>query len=954
MRVVRPLFLSFCTLTGFDMRRYKTFLLVCAVLAVVPLRAVSQEGLEQLPPDPEVRTGRLDNGLSYYIRYNNLPQGQADMWLVQNTGSLQEDDSQRGLAHFVEHMAFKGTEHFPGNSLVPWLESHGVKLGFGLNAHTSCDMTTYEIAGIPVHRRQLLDSCLLALRDWSDGMLLEDEAIEQERGVIHEEWRIGKGAMERLLERHHGALYAGSKYGVRLPIGVMEVVDHCPPALLRDYYETWYRPDRQAVVIVGEVDVDRMEERIRALFSSIARPVRSQPQETVSVPDNDEPVLISQKEREMPANVAWIMVKQAQMARELCGTTAYFRHDYLERVLGRMLTLRFDRLALEADAPFSSCAAWSGFYLYSPIRRALNVQAIANGKGQAAALRAALVELKRVADHGFAAGEYEAARAELLSEVEKEYNGRDQLQNSYFVQKYVNHFIFNTPASSVDYACSLLRQLASEITLEEVNAYADSLLDGRNVVIISTAPEDSTVILPTVEEMETLLAEVKTLPTEPWRDEVADRPLVDHLPSPGSIVAETENAEMGYTEWTLSNGVRVVLKPTDFKKDEILMEAVSHGGASLYPPEDYVHIAPIGAMWTANGLGAFSATELVQKLSGKQVKCSPYVADYSEGLKGRSTRKDIRTLMQLLYLNFTSPRYDRETFETVRSQVLGLLEHAGQDPQRAFADSLQDALYCHHPKAQPFDKDMATRMDYDRMFRIYKERFANAADFVFIFCGDMDMDSMRVMAEHYLATLPASTEREQAVNDGKVFAAGHVRHTFRRQTENRLAMLGLTWSGRMENRVENRLRLSIAAQLVSNALLARVREEEGAAYSPYAMGYIQSGYDDRFVISAQFGFNPEKREVVERQAVACLEDLATEVPADGLAQVCEFMLKYYNQILQENEVWMDVLCTWEMQGVNKFDGYKEVVERLTPENLREFIAGLLAQGNRLEVVMLPE
>lgn len=929
-------------------------MVVAFALLCTGIRVSAQQQMPQLPADPDVRIGKLDNGLTYYIRHNEMPKGQVNMHIAQKVGSVQEEDNQRGLAHFLEHMCFNGTEHFPGNSLISWLETIGVKFGYNLNAATYPDKTVYDITGIPTVRESAVDSCLLILHDWADGLLLETKEIDKERGVIHEEWRTSSNAMLRIIEKYHNELYPGCKYGERLPIGTMEVIDNFPPKLLRDYYETWYRPDLQGIVVVGDIDVDKVEAKIKQIFSPIKMPAKPGKFEYISVPDNDEPVLISQKDKEMSANLAWIMVKYNDLPREMRNTDAYLFQSYMENVMVSMLSQRFNEMILKPDAPFGNASASNGIYMLASTKKAFNVQAVANAKGNAEALRAALTEVKRVADHGFTAGEYDRARADLLSAYEKAYNDRNKRMNEDYAREYIDNFVDNSPIPGIEYEYNKIKQVAPMITVEVVNQMASQMFNGKNMVIISTAPEKDNIVLPTVAEMKAIVDQVKATPTEAYQDNSVNEPLISQLPAAGKIVSEKENTKIGYTEWTLSNGVKVLLKPTTFKDDEILMGVTSKGGASLYPASDYVNIAPISTIWSLNGLDKFTFNDLQKMLSGKQVSCSPYVDDYEEGMSGKTTQKDLETMMQLLYLHFTAPRYDKQGFEGIRQVIAANLENAAQNPQYVFRDSLNNTLYGHNPKAQMLNKDMVERMDYDRMYQIYKERFANAADFVFVFCGNIDMDKMRPLAEQYIASLPANSSREKEVNDGKTYAKGIVTNSFQRKTENDQAMLAMVWTGDIKNTLENRAKISITGQLMSNELLNRVRENEGAAYSPYAGGRVVSTYEDKFVIQSMFGLNPDKREISEKLTIACLEDLAENIPEAELNKMKEFMVKQYAQSTQENDFWIDVMISWAMDGLDKTDHYQEMIEKLTTKEMQEFIGDLVKQGNRIEVIMMPE
>ena len=541
-----------------------------------------------------------------------------------------------------------------------------------------------------------------------------------------------------------------------------------------------------------------------------------------------------------------------------------------------------------------------------------------------------------------------------MSLLEKAYNNRTKEKNSTYTQAYIGNFIDNNPIPGIEYEYNKMKQIVPMLPVEAVNQYAQQLVSGKNLVILATGPDKADVVLPTQADMQKVIDKVAATPVEAYKDNAVNEPLMSELPTPGSILSETENKAMGYTELTLSNGVKVWLKPTNYKDNEIIMKAVSKGGASLYPAADYPNIALISQLWSANGLSTFKMTDLQKILSGKQAWVSVSVDDYKESMSGNTTPKDLETMMQLLYLNFTQPRYDKEGFEAVKQMVAAQLKNMAQDPKYIFQDSLLRINYAHHPKAMIMGLPMLEKMDYDRMSQIYKERFANAADFTFIFCGNFDMEQMRQYVKQYIATLPANGKKEQAANDGKALAKGHIAQEFTRKTENNQANLAMTWSGTMPYTLENRIKISIAGQLMANELLNRVREDEGAAYSPYSYGRLIKTYQESFSIQTVFGLNPDKRTTSEQLTIASLEDLAKNIPESELNKMKEFMMKQTDENFHDNNYWAGTMEDYAMNGLDMATNFKETLQKITTREIQDFIAGLLKQGNRIEVVMMPE
>lgn len=904
--------------------------------------------------DSLVRTGTLDNGLTYYIRHNEYPKGQADFHIAQKVGAVQEEESQNGLAHFLEHMCFNGTKNFPDKQILTWLESIGVKFGNNLNAHTSTDETVYDITNVPVARETVVDSCLLILHDWADALTLDDEEIEKERGVIHEEWRMGNGAISRILERNAPMLYPNTKYATHNVIGSMDVIDHFKPQVLKDYYEKWYRPDLQGIIVVGDIDVDKVEAKIKEIFSPIKMPQNPAKFEYHMVGDNDAPIIISDKDKEMPYNILFIAQKYDLLPREMRNTDMSLMIDYMGDIIDEMLQQRFMDISMSADAPFGSCSAGLGTYLYANTKGALIVQTLVNDKGSEVALRSVLTELKRVKEYGFTATEYDRARSKYLSDLEVKYNNRATDKNDVYAQRYIDNFINNDPIVGVDYTYNKMKMIAPMLPVDAINEYVKEIITDKNLVVISMCPDKEGVVVPTKEQLAAVVDGVKAEKVDAYVDNAIIEPLMAELPKAGKIAKTVENKVLGFTELTLSNGVKVLLKPTKFKEDEIILNAISEGGASLYSPADYPNAAMAADMLSEIGISKFSYTDLQKLLSGKNVSVNPFIDDYQEGIRANSTPKDLETMMQLMYLSFTAPREDAAAFENMRKLYQSNVENLVHSPQYAFQDSLVRTLYKHHPKALIQGPDMISKLDYNKSLKIYKERFANAADFTFVVTGNFDMETMKAMVERYIASLPANKKMEKAENDGKAYAKGIVRNEFSLKNEQKLAMLGMIWTGNLDFTLENKIKMQVTGQLMSNQLLNNVREEEGAAYSPYSVGDLQRTYQDNFIVQTAFGLNPDKREKSEQLTIRSLEDLAKNIPDSELNKMKEYMLKRADEQVHENKYWNRVLMTYAMDGIDLNTEFKNVVSSLTVKEMQEFIASLLKQGNRCEVLMLPE
>lgn len=933
------------------MRKFFSLLFIVAITFSCSTNLFAQ----QMPPAPVdscVRTGKLPNGLTYYIRHNEFPKGQVDFHIAQKVGSVQEEESQRGLAHFLEHMCFNGTDNFPGNNLVSWLESKGIKFGAHLNAYTAADRTVYMIKNAPA-KTSVIDSCLLILHDWADGLTLSTKEIDKERGVIHEEWRLGN-AFVRLLEKNSDKLYPGSHYANRLPIGTMEVVDNFKPEVLRAYYEKWYRPDLQGIIVVGDINVDQIEAQIKSIFSPIKEPANPAKFEYYPVPDNDSTIYVAQSDKEMPAALYMIMLKYDGMPREMNNTDAAYLNDFMENTISTMINERLSDIKMKPNAPFGGGGVYFGDYLISSTKKAVNFQISINDKGNDSALRGILLEIKRIKDYGFTQSEYDRARDEYMSRLEKAYTNRSKEKNDTYAQEYISNFLDNRPMSGIAHEYQLVKQVSGMVPLNAINAQMKELFSGKNMVIIATGPDKADFVLPTEAQMKKIVAEVDTTKLEPLADNAVKEPLISQMPKAGKIVKQSPS-KFGFTELILSNGAKVYMKKTNFKDNEIILDGWSRGGAALYKTSDYPSLAMINVLWDLNGVDKFTTNDLEKMNSGKQVSLSLSVNNYSEGISGSTTPKDVETMMQLLYLNVAKPRYDKVGFEAVKQMASSAFKNQAQSPEYVFQDSLSNITYSHNPKAQIIGMTLLNKMDYDRMSQIVKERFANIGDFTFTIVGNFDEPTMKKYVEQYIASLPGNGKKKEAtVNDGLALRKGTYKESFNHKSENNLAMLAMTWSANIPYSPENKIKASVAGQLMSTQLLESVREDEGAAYSPYARGSQNKTYDSKVNITSSFGLNPDKADKSIQLTINALEGLAKNVKVENLNKVKEYMLKQIDENEHENDYWNSVMRDFDMNNIDINSNYRSIIKGLTPESMQQFIQQVISQGNRSTVIMMPE
>ena len=704
----------------------------------------------QLPPipvDPAVRIGHLDNGLTYYIRHNEKPENRVEFYIAQKVGSIQEEPRQRGLAHFLEHMAFNGTKNFPGNEkgkgIVDWCESHAIKFGTNLNAYTSVDETVYNISNVPTDNTAVLDSCLLILHDWSNYVLLEDEEIDKERGVIREEWRSRNSGLLRVYTDAQETMYPGSKYADCMPIGNIDVVNNFPYQDLRDYYNLWYHPDLQGIIIVGDINVDEMEGKVKALFSEIPKATGKPERIYYPVSDNDAPIIYIGNDKEVSTPNVQIFFKHDATTNEEKESMAYLLQTYMLSMASSMLDERFEEMTQQANPPFNGAGSDYGDYFLSKTKEAFNVTVITKADGIETGLQAALTEIERMKRFGFTASEYERARANYLQRLESAYKERNNTQNANFVNEYVQHFLNNEPIPGIEQEYSIMQQIAPNIPVEAINALVQQqLIPDNNRVVFIAVPESAVDKCPTKEQVLNMLNGMSQLQVEAYVDNVSDEPLVSDIPATGKIVKE-ETGMYGSTKLTLNNGVQVYIKKTDFKEDEIRMRAVSPGGTTQFDDKDKLEMEVLDDLGSIGGLGNFSQTELTKQLAGKKVTLSASVTSQRETLGGNSSPKDFETMLQLVYLRFQQPRMDADAFESYKTRMKAQLENAKANPLSTINDTISIAMYGHHPRIVMMQPEMVDQINYQRGLDMFADRFADASDFTFFFVGNIDVDAMK-------------------------------------------------------------------------------------------------------------------------------------------------------------------------------------------------------------------
>lgn len=928
-------------------------LLVC--MAPHALHAQFPEGMPQLPTDPAVRKGTLPNGLTYYIRHNEWPEERAFFYIAQNVGSMQEEDNQRGLAHFLEHICFNGTTHFPGNALKTYLESIGVKFGADLNAYTSFDQTVYNIDNVPTARETTIDSCLLILHDWSHDLLLLDEEIDKERGVINEEWRMRRSASQRLYEAALPEVYPDSKYGQRMPIGTMEIVMNFPYDDLRAYYQKWYRPDLQAIIVVGDVDVDLIEQKITTLFADIPAPADDAAERIeYEVPDNAEPLVSIHADAEMPTSQIMLMQKHDILPRELRNTTLYYAYQYMAGAMEQMFAGRIQELLQQSEPPFIHAGMGDGQFFVARTKDALTGMALFKDNGQDEALAALYREMLRASRHGFTAGEYERFKQDYLSNLEKQYSRRDKVLSRNYVQEYVGNFTEGEPIPGIENEYEMMQQLVPMIPVQAINELAAGLLSesDSNLVIILFAPEKESITLPTANELLSVLHQVRAEDIEPYVEEVSDDPLIsDELP--GSPVTSIEDEAFDAKCITLANGLRIHAKVTDFTPNSISMQAVSYGGQSLYPDDEFLNASHADIVGIG-GWGNFSATDLNKRLAGIEASAETFVSSHGEGISGACVTKDLEPMLQLAYLCFTAPRRDDDAYASYISRQAEMLRNAELRPMTALQDTLANVLYGNSIRHRRTHIEDLEQLDYTRIIDIYKERFADANDFEFFLVGDFCIDSAVPLFEKYLGSLPTLPTSEARQDDGSRLSDGTATNIFEKEQQTPSATVVYLYHCHIDtDDLRNNLLASMLGQLLQRVYTESVREDEGGAYGVPTRGSVAEMWPELHAqLMIQLPTAPEKRERMMEIIQQGIDEMCDNGPSEeNLQKIKEYLHRSHQENLKKNNFWMNAMQSLVRDGQDYVTGYDEAVDSISAEDIKNFAHQVLRSGNRLIVGM---
>lgn len=931
-----------------ELERFKRKLALLPLL-LLPAALPAQE--TPIPTDTAIRTGRLDNGIRYFIRSNGRPAARAELRLVVEAGSVLEDENQLGLAHFAEHMAFNGTERFARQELVDYLESIGMRLGPDLNAYTSFDETVYMLQ-VPTDTPAVVETAVRILADWAHGITFDSAEVEKERGVVIEEWRLGRGAYARIRDQQFPVLFAGSRYADRLPIGRREVLETFEHEALRRFYRDWYRPDLMAVIAVGDFEADRIEALIREQFAPIPADADAPARPRFEVPDHPEPRFAVATDPEATGSSVAVLFMQPPRDHT---TVSAFRQALVERLFIRMLNARLFERGQEADPPFLGAGAGQGRFIGAKEFFQLGARVRAGGIDRG--LEALLTEAARVERHGFTAGELERARAQLLRGMERAWEEREKTESRVHAAELVRHVLSDEPVPGIDWELARSREFLPTIALEEVNRLAGEWITDHNRVVLADAPAREDAGIPPVDSLERVFVTAVRGEIPPYEDAVTDAPLVAEPPVPSPVVETEEIPEVGLTIWRLANGVRVILKPTDFKADEILFRASSPGGYSLAPDDDWPSAYYADWILSASGAGAFSAVDLQKRLAGKAVSVGPTILELEEGFSGSASPRDIETALQLVYLYFTAPRRDTVAFAATRQRLHSMSEDRSASPDAAFFDTLRVTMSRDHPRQQPLSAEQIERISLDEALAFYRDRYADASDFTFIFVGRFAPDSLRPLVERWIGGLPALHREESWRDLGVDPPTGVIEKTVRRGLEDKgrtqIIFTG-TW---VDSRTDRHLLRSLGDALEFR-LREVLREDLGGTYGVSVSATSSIHPDAEYAVRVGFGADPARLKELTGVVFDEIRAFQETGPADSIVRkVQEGQRRSRETALRENRYWLGQIrasLDYEVDWTTFLEEYAALIDALTAETLRDAARRWIRTDNYVQVSLVPE
>jgi zinc protease len=928
----------------------KHLLLLILILSYQIIFAQEISLTDKLPVDNKIIIGTLENGIKYYIRHNEKPEKRIELRLAVNAGSVLENEDQQGLAHFAEHMAFNGTKNFKKHEIIDYLESIGMRFGADINAYTSFDETVY-ILQVPTDSTGMMEKGFQILKDWAFNVSFEQDEIDKERGVVIEEWRLGRGANARIRDKQFPTLLKNSVYALRLPIGKKEILEGFQYETLKNFYKDWYRPDLMAVIAVGDFDTKRIEDLIKENFSNIQGPENPRERKLFPIPDHQEVLFTIASDPELTQTGLQIYFKQDVQPQDMVKD---YRRTLIENLYNGMLNERLNELSQQSDPPFLYAYSAKGRFIRS--KEFYYLGAGVKEDGIQKGLETILTEAERVKKFGFTATEFERQKSEMLANIERAYKEKDKTESDAFASEYIRNFLTDEPIPGIEFEYKLYNEFLPGISLEEVNKLAGEWVTDNNLVVAVSTPEKAGLKIPDESELKNIFDEVNKKQITAYEDKFSNLPLVENIPAPAKIVNEKEYPELGVTEWQLENGVKVFLKPTDFKNDEILFQGFSSGGTSVVPDEDYIPAITASPLVQLSGVGNFSYIELQKLLTGKVVSVNPGFGELSENVSGSSTPKDIETMFQLIYLFFNSPRIDSSSYLSYIERVRSYLKNRSLNPESAFQDTLEVTLSQYHPRRQPWTEKMIDKMNMSKSLEIYKDRFADASDFTFVFVGNFTVDSIKPLIQSYIGGLH-STKREENWKDlGIDPPPGIVKKEVDKGLEPK-SRVSIIFSGPFDWSSESRYNLTSMIDVFRIKLREVLREDKGGTYGVGIGANPQKYPDEEYTINISFGCAPERVEELTGSIFQLIDSLKN-YPVDEiyLTKVKETQKRQWEVDLKENNFWLRNLWYYNFYDLDlsEFLNYPEIVDGLSLEDIQQTAQKYLNVDNYVNIILYPE
>ncbi len=925
-----------------------------AFFYLASLAAFAQPKLtDPMPVSPDIKIGKLSNGLTYYIRKNGKPEHQVELRLVVNAGSILEDDDQQGLAHFTEHMGFNGSKNFKKNDLVSFLQSIGVKFGADLNAYTSFDETVF-ILPIPTNKKENLEQGLLVLEDWASTVAFENTEIDKERGVVLEESRLGKGANDRMNKVVYPKLFEGSKYAQRLPIGKEDILKNFKYDVIKRFYKDWYRPDLMAVVLVGDLDPAEAEKMVKAHFEKLKNPANERKRTFSDVPPHQktEAVIVNDKEATNSVLRVYYSVRKAKDE----VTVGDYRESIVKLLFQSMLGLRLQELTQKSDPPFvfggsnlgDFVRGYEAFYSFALISKA----------GLEPAVTALIEEDERARKFGFIASELDRTKKNLLKGMERAFNERDKTESDQLADELIRNFLTKEPIPGIENEYNYYKQFLDGVTLEEVNQYAAKTIPTSGTkLVVFTSPEKTDFAVPAPEQLLSFVDNAAKTDIKPYEEKAVAASLIPTPPTAGRILLEKENKEAGYTELKLGNGVRVILKPTDFKNDQVVLTGFRFGGQFLYGNEDRYNAEFAAAAVSQMGVGQFSPTDLRKVLAGKTVNVSPRIGTISEGVNGQSSATDVEALLQMTYLYFTQPRKDDELFKSFVSKQQALYQNTLSDPQAVFRDSVLKITYNNHPRAPQIPRaETFAKINIQRAMDIYQERFGNARGFTFILVGKIDMHTIRPLLTTYLASIPSSSQISTFKDIGLRPAKGVIKKEVHKGKEPK-SFISMQFTGEAPYSDEEQLKLQAVIEVLNIKFIETLREELSGIYGGGMSGSLSKNPYPNYAIAVSLPCGPENVDKLTKAALEEIRKVKAKGPLEAdLNKVKETWKKQYEENSKDNNYWLRQLQqSFELDSnPASIQTYKERVDALTVKDLKDTANKYFDMKNFIQVVLYPE